>query len=98
MYDGILVGLDMLLEAKETLAPEAVPLLFVLTDGQTQDGYELGRVDDVLAGLRIPIYTISYGGDVSELSRVASFNEAASLRADSSDIVFQIGSLLNAQM
>jgi hypothetical protein len=44
------------------------------------------------------VYTISYGEDVGELTRLSNLNEAASLRADPLDIAYQIGALLNAEM
>jgi hypothetical protein len=44
------------------------------------------------------VYTISYGEDISELKRLSTLNEAASLKADPGDIAYQIGALLNAEM
>jgi Ca-activated chloride channel family protein len=97
MYDGIVVALQMLAEATARV-PNSRPLLFVLTDGETNTGLKYNKVDDVLAGMRVPIYTISYGGTIADLQRVATLNEAASLTASETNISFQIGALLNAQM
>jgi Ca-activated chloride channel family protein len=97
MYDGILVSLQMLIEEMRR-QPDVKPLLFVLTDGETNRGYTFRQVGRVIEGLQIPVYTISYGEDVSELKRLSSLNEAASLKADPDDIAYQIGALLNAEM
>ena len=97
MYDGITVALEMLLEAKRQI-PDGKPILFVLTDGETNSGFEFSQVRKVFEGLLIPIYTISYGESIGELRQVSSLNEAASLKADETDIKYQIGALLNAEM
>jgi Ca-activated chloride channel family protein len=97
MYDGIVVALQMLEDAQHQV-PNAKPLLFVLTDGQTNRGLTYERVSRVIEGVGIPVYTISYGEDITELTRLSSLNEAASLRADPLDIAYQIGALLNAEM
>ncbi len=96
MYDAILVGLDMLLNAQAT-NPEIKPLLFVLTDGETRDGYTFEEVQPVIEGLGIPVYTIGFEADLDELGRVASLVEAASLNADTEDVEYEIGALFNAQ-
>jgi Ca-activated chloride channel family protein len=97
MYDGIVVALQMLEDAMKQV-PNAKPLLFVLTDGQTNRGLTFDRVTRIIEGTGIPVYSIGYGEDISELSRLSALNEAASLRADPLDIAYQIGALLNAEM
>ena len=97
-YNGVLVGLD-LLEKKLEEIPNAKPLMFVLTDGATTHGYMLDRVAPIVAGLSVPVYTIAYNynssGDLEELSGI---NEAATINADSSDIVNQLRNLFNTQL
>jgi Ca-activated chloride channel family protein len=97
MYDGIVVALQMLEDAMKQV-PNAKPLLFVLTDGETNRGLTFDGVSRVIEGTGIPVYTIGYGEDISALTRLSSLNEAASLRADPLDIAYQIGALLNAEM
>jgi Ca-activated chloride channel family protein len=97
MYDGILASLSML-EEEIRRVPEARPLLFVLTDGETNRGYTFDESARVIEGLQVPVYTISYGEDITELKRLSTLNEAASLKADPGDIAYQIGALLNAEM
>lgn len=97
-FDAVLVGLDML-EKKLEEMPDATPLLFLLTDGDTTSGYKLDRVESVVAGLSVPVYTIAYNySNTSDLERLSSINEAASIKADSTDIVNQLRNLFNTQL
>jgi len=95
MYDGVAVGLSMLLEQRET-DPNAKLLLFVLTDGATNEGHTLDDVDEMIAGLRIPVYTVGFEADLDELAELASLVEAASINASLDDVEFKIASLFNA--
>ena len=95
MYDGIVLGLKML-EDKRALDPDLKPILVVLTDGQTTDGLTFDDVDNVIAGLRIPIYTVGFEADLDELGRVSSLVEAASIDASEEDVEFKIAALFNA--
>jgi hypothetical protein len=47
-----------------------------------------------------PVYTIGYGNDVDSglLKDLSLINEAASMSAMDEDVVYKIGSLLNAEM
>ena len=96
MYDGILVALKMLVAAKAK-QPECKPLLIVLTD-ETNAGLSFDKVKPVLAGVKIPIYTIGYNAKLDILRQISAINEAASLNADEGDIAYKIGALLNAEM
>ena len=68
----------------------------VLSDGETTDGLEFGKVDDVIQGLRIPVYTVGFEADIDELSRLSSLVEAASIDASEEDVEFKIAALFNA--
>jgi Ca-activated chloride channel family protein len=95
MYDGIVLGLSML-EEQRAANPDVKPILVVLTDGQTTDGLRFDTVDDMIAGLRIPIYTVGFEADLDELARVSSLVEAASIDATEDDVEFKIAALFNA--
>jgi len=97
MYDGIAVSLSLLVKEKQK-NPDIKPMLFVLTDGETNEGLTFGRIRPVISGLNIPIYTIGYEANIDELKRLSSLVEAASLNAGQEEIEYKIGSLLNAQM
>jgi len=97
MYDGIAVSLHLLLKEKEK-DPNTKLMLFVLTDGETNVGLEFSHTNAVIRGIQIPIYTIGYEANISELQRLSSLVEAASMNAGEGDIRYKIGTLLNAQM
>ncbi len=95
MYDGIVLGLQML-EEQRALNPDVKPILVVLSDGETTDGLQFEDVDNVIEGLRIPIYTVGFEADLEELARVSSLVEAASINASEEDVEFKIAALFNA--
>ena len=73
-------------------------MIFVLSDGETNIGYNLSEVRDVLGGMRIPVYTIGYNADLAALESISSVNEAASIDASTEDVVYQLKILFNANM
>ncbi len=95
MYDGIVLGLKML-EDRRAADPELKTILVVLTDGETTNGLQFGDVDRMVAGLRIPIYTVGFEADLDELGRVSSLVEAANIDASEEDVEFKIAALFNA--
>ncbi len=101
-YDAVLVGLDMLTKAQAKAEAETgehiKPLLFVLSDGQQNMGCSLKEITPIVGGLEIPVYTIGYNADLSELKSLSAINEAASINADNDDVIYNLKSLFNAQM
>ncbi len=97
MYDGITLGLSMLRDELAT-NPDTKPILIVLTDGETTDGLRYGEVDNMIAGLRIPVYTVGFEADLDELGRLSSLVESASINASEDDVEFKIATLFNAQV
>lgn len=97
MYNGIVVALQ-LLEDYRRANPDVRPMLFVLTDGQTNEGFDFNRVDGVIAGLGVPVYTIGFDADINELARLSGLVEAASMNASEADLRYKLGALFNAQL
>ena len=95
--DGVLVATKMLLEAKEQ-NPNAKLMLFVLSDGEQNRGLNLDKITPVIEAFKIPIYTIGYNADIDALNVLSSINEAASINADSEDVIYKLSNLFNAQM
>lgn len=95
MYDGIVLGLQMLLDQR-ALEPDLKPIMVVLTDGETLDGLRFNQVDRVIEGLRIPVYTVGFEADLDVLRTLSSLVEAASIDASSEDVEFKIAALFNA--
>lgn len=97
-YDGVITALSMI-EEKIKDIPDAKPMVFVLSDGDTNSGYSFNEVQEVIGGLKVPIYTINYNYAGSEaLKTLSGINEAASIDANTDDVVYQLKNLLNASM
>jgi Ca-activated chloride channel family protein len=95
MYDGIILGLQMLAEQRQ-LDPGGKFMLVVLTDGETNEGLGFDKVDEAIAGARIPVFTVGFEADLDELGRLAALVEAASFNASEGDVEFKLVSLFNA--
>lgn len=98
-YNGITVAANMLVEAKEA-DPNTKLVLFLLSDGEKNQGYDLSDVEDILKEYQIPVYSIAYGegANMEELNAVSSVNEATVIDADSDDVIYKLKNLFNAQM
>ncbi|MGL4345437.1 MAG: VWA domain-containing protein [Cellulosilyticaceae bacterium] len=96
-FDGIIVALQMLM-AEKAQNPDTKLMLFVLSDGETNSGHSLQDIQGVLKGLKIPVYTIGYNANIKALESISSINEAASINADSEDVVYKLANLFNAEM
>ena len=75
-------------------------MVFLLSDGYANVGYSMDEITSALRQSNIPVYTIGYGGDADtdELTKLSGINEAASINADSDDIIYKIKSLFNSQL
>lgn len=96
-FDGIIVALKML-QDQLTLDPNMKPIIFVLSDGETNEGYSLKDIRSLIETYKVPIYTIGYNADIKALQSISSINEAASINADTDDVVYKLGNLFNVQM
>ena len=99
-YDAVLVGMQMLLD-KSKEVPDANLMLFVLSDGAQNAGYELKRITPIVGGLGISVYTIGYemsSSDKQDLQTLSEINEAVCIDADTNDIVNELRNLFNVNM
>jgi len=96
-FDGIVVAMKMLQEEMAN-NPDVKPIIFVLSDGETNEGHSLKDIRGLIETYKIPIYTIGYNANIEALKSISSINEAASINADTDDVVYKISNLLNAQM
>ena len=97
MFDAIIVGEKMLMDAKEK-DPDTRLMLFVLTDGETNRGHSFKDIEEITRNLRIPIYTIGYNADIDVLKELSNINEAATMDAENDNIIYRLESLFNSQM
>ncbi len=96
-YDAVLAGLDMINQAQQ-LDPDAVPLIILLTDGDSNSGYSLSRISTVVEGMRVPVYCIAYNYSGGSLEELSGINEASTVKADTDDVVNQLRNLFNTQL
>lgn len=96
-FDGIVVAMKML-QDEVAANPDVKPVIFVLSDGETNEGHSLKDIRGLIETYKIPVYTIGYNANIEALKSISSINEAASINADNDDVVYKIGNLLNVQM
>ncbi|WP_281648796.1 vWA domain-containing protein [Parendozoicomonas sp. Alg238-R29] len=95
--DAILVAADELLNFSKT-HPEHKLTVFVLSDGETRNGLLLDDIDEVVQMLNIPVHSIAYGFESSDLKTISGLVEASYTESSTGSAAYQIGNLLNAQM
>ena len=101
-YDAVLIALKMMIDKKEDI-PNAKMMLFVLSDGDQNRGYNLDRVAPVVGGLKVPVYTIGYNLEAgsraeAELKRLSGINEASLINANSADLINHMRNLFNVEL
>lgn len=80
---------------------EVKPIIILLSDGGTNEGYYLDKnIEKLIKAFDIPIYTIAYGRDADEkeLNRIADLNGGTFINASTDDVGYKIKSLFNAEM
>ncbi|MBP1995419.1 vWA domain-containing protein [Paenibacillus eucommiae] len=96
-FDAIVVAMK-LLQDELAVNPNQKPLIFVLSDGETNEGNSLKSIKGLIEKYAVPIYTVGYNANIEALQNISSINEAASINADTDDVVYKIGNLFNVQM
>ncbi|WP_410508529.1 VWA domain-containing protein [Methanosarcina hadiensis] len=96
-FDGIAVAMKMIQDQRAE-DPDLRPIIFVLSDGETNRGHSLDEIKGTVEDLGIPIYTIGYNANIPALQAISSINEAASINAETDDVVYKLGNLFNAEM
>ena len=97
MYDAIIVAEKMLIE-EQAKNPNTKIMLFVLTDGETNRGHSFSDIEKITGGLKVPVYTIGYNADIDVLKELSNINEAATMNAETDNIIYRLESLFNSQM
>ena len=98
-YEAVAVAMDMVKKAKAD-NPDAKTMIFVLSDGHANGKFDMSDIEPALKEEGIPVYTIGYtsSADMNALQKLSDINEAASINADSEDIVYKIKSLFNSSL
>lgn len=77
--------------------PDARPVIFVLSDGKTNQGYDFNRAAQIIESLGITVNTIGYNADLDELAKLSKINESVSINADSDNVTYKLKELFNAE-
>ncbi len=96
-FDAIMVAADMLVK-KQAEVPDSKMMMFVLSDGETNRGHSIEEASNVIKNLNIPIYTIGYNANIAALEKISSINEAASIDANSGNVINELKNLFNSNL
>ena len=96
-FDAIAVAMKMI-EDQLKIDPEMKPMIFVLSDGETNRGHSLNDIRTNVEDLGIPINTIGYNANIPALKEISLINEGVYIDADTEDVIYQISSMFNAKL
>ena len=96
-FDAIAVAMSMINDFMKD-NPDIKPMIFVLSDGETNAGHSLGDISSILTSLKYPVYTIGYNANLEALKKISDINEAASINASTENVIYQLKMLFNASM
>jgi len=98
--DAVLVAQRLLYRFLET-NPDHKPVVFVLSDGERNQGRSFDDVESTLEWSGIPVHTIAYeisSEAAEELKSLSRLAEGAYVESSSESASYRIGNLLNAEM
>ena len=95
--DAVLVGARQLYRFLET-NPDHKPVIFVLSDGERNQGRDFNDVEEMLSFSGIPVHAIAYEVQSEELKQLTRLAEGAYVESSADSASYRIGNLLNAEM
>jgi len=95
--DAVIVAANELLTFAEA-NPDHKLVVFVLSDGETNEGLDFSAIKETLRFARIPIHTIAYELSSDHLREMAGLVEAAYIESSVGSASYRIGNLLNSEM
>ncbi len=95
--DGVLVAAKLLNEYSQN-HPDHKLIIFVLSDGERNRGYDLPSVEKALEWSGIPVHSIAYDIQSEELRALSRLAEGAYIESSSTSASYRIGNLLNSEM
>jgi len=78
--------------------PDHKLVVFVLSDGEQNEGFELAKVQDALQWSGVPVHTIAYDIQSEQLKSLSRLAEGAYIESSSTSASYRIGNLLNSEM
>lgn len=95
--NGVMVAADLLIEFRKQ-NPDHKLLIFVLSDGERNRGYDLDSIRDAMEWSSIPVHSIAYEVTSDELRQLSSLAEGAYVESSADSAAYRIGNLLNSEM
>jgi Ca-activated chloride channel family protein len=98
-FDAIAIAMKMLRDQKAVgpnADPNLKPRIFVLSDGETNEGHSLNDIEGIVQEFGMPIYTIGYNANIPELKAISDINEGVCINADTENVTYKINGLFNA--
>ena len=89
--------MDMIQE-KQAADPSLIPMIFVLSDGETNEGHDQDDIEKFVKELGISIHAIGYNADIDALKKIADINEGIYINADTDDVVLKLKDLFNFKL
>lgn len=89
---ALIVALNMALQKQEEV-PGAKIRIIVMSDGQQNEGYGLRDAEELVKGLKVPVYGIGFNAKLDDLQKLADINESYTINADNEDIIYKIKDL-----
>lgn len=94
-FEAIDVAMNMI-EDQLAINLNITPMVFVLSDGETNRGRSLDDIRQNVEKLGITIHTIGYNADIPALKEISLIKEGVYIDADTEDVVYQISSMFNS--
>lgn len=96
-FEAIDVAMNMIKE-QMAINPNIKPMIFVLSDGETNRGRSLNDIRQKVGELGITINTIGYNADIPALKEISLIKEGVYIDADTDDVVYVLGEMFNAKL
>lgn len=95
--NALLVAIKII-EDEKLVDDNIKPIIILLSDGYTENGYSLDSVSELITAFNIPVYTIGYDANVEELTKIADITGGTYIESTSNDIGYVLKTLFNAEI
>jgi len=98
IYSGLVVGAKMITDHKAANPDmDAIYKIYLLTDGENNQGLSKEATLDTLKSLNIPIYCIGYNDGSSDLDDIAGLNEAPHIKINDQNVDYALANFFKAE-
>jgi Ca-activated chloride channel family protein len=98
IYSALVVASQMIVDHKEANPDtDAIYRIFLLTDGDNNEGLSKSATMDTLGSLGVPIYCIGYNDGSVDLDDIAALNEAPHIRINDQNVDYALANFFKAE-